>query len=331
MMVFSVIIPVYNSEKYLEKCICSIINQSYASFEVLLINDGSYDNSAQICEEYAKKDSRVRVFHQKNAGVSVARNKGLDNALGKWIVFVDSDDWVEDNYFQTLANSVSVDPDVDIHLFGCFKVNEKEKTNFISFENEIYQKDKINSLLENTFSNMKLFWFPYTKVFSAELLFNIRFSERVFIGEDTIFSLEAIGNSKKIKFLDCNLYNYYSNPDSVTNSAYHVGLLSNMESHYNIRKDIIINKLRIISSDSRLDCAKYYVNHILFWLLENLKNAPDSIVKFSEIEAIRNSIIYQECFLDYEYSWMQFKRSILIKLFELRWYKLLFKLLKINN
>lgn len=88
----SVIVPVYNAEKYLQRCVDSILKQSFTDFEVLLIDDGSHDRSGELCDEYGDKDNRVRVFHKENGGVSSARNVGLDNALGDWLAFVDSDD-----------------------------------------------------------------------------------------------------------------------------------------------------------------------------------------------------------------------------------------------
>lgn len=98
----SVIIPVYNTESTLHKCVDSILNQSYEDWELLLIDDGSKDHSAFICDEYAQQDKRIKVFHKENGGVSSARNIGIDNAEGKWITFIDSDDWVERNYLSNL-------------------------------------------------------------------------------------------------------------------------------------------------------------------------------------------------------------------------------------
>lgn len=98
----SIIVPVYNAEKTLHRCTNSIINQLYQNWELLLIDDGSTDNSSVICDEYVRKDKRIRVFHKENGGVSSARNVGLDNAEGEWITFIDSDDWVENNYLSNL-------------------------------------------------------------------------------------------------------------------------------------------------------------------------------------------------------------------------------------
>lgn len=102
----SVIVPVYNTEKYLHRCIDSILAQTFTDFELLLIDDGSKDNSGTICDEYAAKDSRVRVFHKKNGGVSSARNLGLDNASGEWVTFVDSDDWIGKTMYQEMYENV---------------------------------------------------------------------------------------------------------------------------------------------------------------------------------------------------------------------------------
>ena len=102
MPVISIIVPVYNVEKYIHQCIDSILLQTFTDFEVLLVDDGASDHSGSICDEYAHRDSRIRVFHQENAGVSVARNKGLCEAIGEYVTFVDSDDWIKPDYLNEL-------------------------------------------------------------------------------------------------------------------------------------------------------------------------------------------------------------------------------------
>lgn len=107
MAMISVIVPVYNAEKYLHSCIDSILRQSFKDFEIMLIDDGSKDGSSAICDEYAAKDSRIRVFHKPNGGVSSARNLGLDNARGEWVTFVDSDDWIAPTFLELLLESAN--------------------------------------------------------------------------------------------------------------------------------------------------------------------------------------------------------------------------------
>ncbi|MBQ5852329.1 MAG: glycosyltransferase family 2 protein, partial [Lachnospiraceae bacterium] len=98
----SIVVPVYNVEKYLERCVDSLINQTYENIEILLIDDGSKDNSGQMCDEYANKDSRITVYHKENGGLSDARNYGMDRAKGEYIIFIDSDDYVEPNMMEFL-------------------------------------------------------------------------------------------------------------------------------------------------------------------------------------------------------------------------------------
>lgn len=112
----SVIVPVYNVEKYLRKCVDSILSQTFTDFELLLIDDGSKDHSGEICDEYALQDDRVKVFHKENGGVSSARNLGIDVAKGEWITFVDADDYIAENLLQSLCN---IDSNVDIAFTGC--------------------------------------------------------------------------------------------------------------------------------------------------------------------------------------------------------------------
>ena len=126
----SVIVPVYNAEKYLHRCIDSILNQTFPDFELLLIDDGSKDQSGEICDEYAKKDSRVKVFHKENGGVSSARNVGIDNAVGEYICFCDSDDWVEKTWLLSFFERMC-DNDMLITSFNIYE-NEK-KVEFKSF------------------------------------------------------------------------------------------------------------------------------------------------------------------------------------------------------
>ena len=117
----SVIVPVYNVEKYLRRCVDSILTQTFTDFEVLLIDDGSTDGSGKICDEYAKKDKRVRVFHKENGGVSSARNLGLDNVRGRYVTFVDADDKISPDYFPVdiLVTLIRVNPTKKIVINVC--------------------------------------------------------------------------------------------------------------------------------------------------------------------------------------------------------------------
>lgn len=140
MDLISIIVPVYNTEKYLDRCIQSILAQTYTNFELLLIDDGSTDSSGAICDSYAEQDSRVRVFHKPNGGVSSARNMGLDNALGEWIIFCDSDDWIDAEMYEQMYNA-AIQNKVDMVCCGLL-VEEKNNKTILSYKNN-YKDHKL--------------------------------------------------------------------------------------------------------------------------------------------------------------------------------------------
>ena len=140
MDLISIIVPVYNTEKYLDRCIQSILSQTYTNFELLLIDDGSTDSSGAICDSYAEQDSRVRVFHKPNGGVSSARNMGLDNALGEWIIFCDSDDWIDAEMYEQMYNA-AIQNKVDMVCCGLL-VEHNNKKDTLSYNNS-YEDHKL--------------------------------------------------------------------------------------------------------------------------------------------------------------------------------------------
>ena len=197
----SVIVPVYNTERYLHCCIDSILNQTFTDFELLLIDDGSKDNSGKICDEYAVKDSRIRVFHKENGGVSSARNIGIDNAKGEWITFVDSDDFIDSTMLETLYFSIN---DNDLVLSYGKIVGE--------IEEEKYSKGLITNLNFSelfTIYNMHKRTSPWGKLYKSEKIANkIRFCEGMHIGEDALFLYSYMILAKKILVSDYKGYNY---------------------------------------------------------------------------------------------------------------------------
>lgn len=182
----SIIVPVYNAEKYLNRCIDSILSQTMTDFELLLIDDGSKDNSGRICDEYAEKDARVRVFHKPNGGVSSARNLGLDNAKGKWITFVDADDRCSCDYLEHLLSKVDDDTDLIIsYAVICDSMVGGEKA-------EVYPEYRVNETnFERLFVDSDMHWHtsPWAKLYRANIIYEngIRFNEMMHIGEDADF------------------------------------------------------------------------------------------------------------------------------------------------
>lgn len=193
---FSVIVPVYNVSQYLKRCIDSILSQSYGDFELLLVDDGSTDDSGIICDDYAKKDNRIKVFHKKNGGVSSARNKGIDEACGKYIIFVDSDDYIFSNRLSIFANYAKELPDM-ITESGIVPADDKycfRKVNYIDYKYITY---------------VIIVW---TSAFKKSIIDHnhIRFDESVSHGEDTYFILDYFQYIKSIIYLDKGKYVYES-------------------------------------------------------------------------------------------------------------------------
>lgn len=198
----SVIVPVYNTEKYLAQCVDSILSQTFTDFELLLINDGSKDKSGFICDEYAIKDCRVKVFHKENGGVSSARNWGLDNAKGDWITFCDSDDWLEKNYLQSLLSHS--DADLVMASFNCVGKNEDWDT---SISDRFYNKDEVKFFLERYIHTVALCG-SCCKFFRKEILGSLRFKNDISSKEDTIFVFEYLSKLNTIHTIESWEYQY---------------------------------------------------------------------------------------------------------------------------
>ena len=206
-MDISVIVPVYNVEKYLPKCIDSILAQTFTNFELLLINDGSKDSSGTICDEYAAKDSRIQVFHKENGGVSAARNLGLDNAKGEWIAFVDSDDWVDEDYLMELFQAAD-EKDMLVVQGLRYYSGENTITSELSFEDATYiDKDIIKAFSEK---KLHLYGYPVSKLYNKQIVEKnlIRFDPTIGYAEDMLFMLKYLESVNKVKFTLNASYNY---------------------------------------------------------------------------------------------------------------------------
>lgn len=208
----SVIVPVYNVENYLEKCINSILNQTFSDFELLLIDDGSTDNSGKMCDEFALKDERIKVFHQSNGGQSVARNKGIDYSSSKYISFIDSDDWLDKDMYSRMMVPILNGKDFDIIVCGhrvLTEVGEIEEVVVFPETISISGVEATNLILEDE----KLPSFPWNKIYKKELFKNIRFPlERVY--EDTATIYKVFHLSKKVCIINSICYNYLRRKES---------------------------------------------------------------------------------------------------------------------
>lgn len=206
----SVIVPVYKAEKYLHRCVDSILAQTFTDFEVLLIDDGSPDKSGEICDEYAKRDSRVSAFHQENRGVSSARNLGLSYANGIYITFVDSDDWIESTYLKDFAIDSIIDYNILV-IQGIKQLHPKWNRVIEMFN---YKQEEIDLKLEPDLlykRGILTNGCPVAKLFSNKILreHKIRFNEEISLNEDHLFCLDYILYVDKIMLRDSINYVYF--------------------------------------------------------------------------------------------------------------------------
>ena len=212
----TIIIPVYKAERYLSDCLDSIINQSYSNLEIVLVDDGSPDHSPEICDEYALKDPRVRVLHQTNSGVSIARNKGIEEANGEFIMFVDADDWLDTDYVATLVNySCGFDLVVSSFREEVERSNHQRKYKKILSDEEINTQERILTDCVNSQIYTYTIW---GKLYKKNLVDSIRFKQFSY-SEDAMFCREVLAKCSSIKLLKNEGYHYRINEVSVTAST----------------------------------------------------------------------------------------------------------------
>ena len=204
----SIIVPMYNCEKYLKECVDSLLNQTYKDIKVILVNDGSPDNSVEIAKEYAKQDKRVVVIDNKeNRGVSSVRNDGLDKLDTEYFCFVDSDDRVEKDYVSTL---LSMFDENTIFTACSYKYEKRNSKNFKSKKEKIITFTK-NEALKEVVSDKTFFGFTWNKMYKKSILNGVRYNKEVHAGEDLIFNIDYIDNCPEngiAKFTTKKLYHY---------------------------------------------------------------------------------------------------------------------------
>lgn len=226
----SVIIPVYKVEEYLERCIQSVLHQTYEKWECILVDDGSPDKCPEICDQYAESDERICVIHQKNKGVSVARNRGLEKATGDIITFVDSDDWLEIDAFE-IMNQLWTEKD-DVMIFDFFEGesdNTKQEIKFflqdcIDFKSDCkYTIDTLERAILTTYSETSKTHYvggPCGKAYASRKIKNFEFKKDIFLHEDRCMNLHFIMNNDCVTYYNKPIYNYYVNTTSATMMAY---------------------------------------------------------------------------------------------------------------
>lgn len=324
----SLIVPIYNTLQFLDRCLSSIRDQTFKDFEVILIIDGSPDDSESFCKEFIKNDSRFILKVKENEGLASARNYGMSFAKGEFISFIDSDDYISLDYCEILYNTIK-ENDVDIIDFGLTYVKENEGNKRFSIfkKNKTIGSQELFNYLKNTSEN-KILWFV-NKFFKREFLlnYNIKFDSEIKFGDDSIFNLKCFYNAKSLYSIDKALYYYVYNPMSITQVKYKPNLLSNIEVQFDKRINYHQSNKELNQDYFFMDIAKNYINHSLFFLFSNLHHSNNEN-RISELKKIRNSSIYKFGFKHYKSSnKVTFKMKVMIFLFQKKYYYLLDKLI----
>lgn len=259
--IVSIIIPVYNVEKYLHQCVDSVIAQTFTNFEVLLIDDGSTDASREICDKYVRKDKRIRVFHKRNGGVSSARNLGLEKALGKWVSFVDADDWIEKDMVDNLISFCK--SEADTILCSARSVRPNGEQNLFNLDNRFF--DSVDSFLAQSYHH----WAVWGYLLSVSIIRNnkIHFEEQISMSEDCLFLIKYFSYAHSFHTLKKELYNYRINDTSCCNSPI---TFKKAYSHLLAAKGILKNALDRcdsplflkIQNDLACNCLCNFINGI---------------------------------------------------------------------
>ncbi len=215
----SVIVPVYNVEQYLDKCVQSIVTQTYKNLEIILVDDGSTDNSGAICDEWAKKDSRIVVIHKENGGLSDARNAGVLAASGEYIGFIDSDDYIEPVMYEKLYSLISVN-DADMALCGVQRKNENGET-FSPFSTRQIGKFQGEEIFNTVDFNNPYYIIAWNKLYKRNLVLKIQFPKGR-LHEDEFTAHRFYGECKKIVCCDTPLYHYLKRMGSIMRNGYSV-------------------------------------------------------------------------------------------------------------
>lgn len=281
----SIIVPVYNVEKYLRECIESILAQTYKTYELILVDDGSPDLCPIICDEYARIDKRIKVIHKENGGISSARNLGLKEANGDYILFVDSDDYIEKNMLFNLVNIASA---TNADIVQCNYIRTKRGYKFENIDNSRYKysmednTDAIKSLITWEGKTDSIVW---NKLYKRSVIGNVLFDEMLCMNEDTMFNLIVYQVAKVIVILNAVSYAYVINENSIITKG--------------LTLDKFVSSVKVYRYAKKLfeDCGegeKWFYNGLFNWMIRldsECKNNKEELEK-SVIDVIKEEKKY---------------------------------------
>lgn len=268
----SVIVPVYNVEKYIRKCIYSICAQTYDNLEIILVDDGSKDNSGIICDQFADADNRIMVIHKTNGGVSSARNEGLKHVKGDYIAFCDADDWISDNMYEVLMN-IAYKNNCDIVICS-FGIDEFVETTVNTEAKKISSEQTLKEIMTNPNCQGYL----WNKLIKTSVIFDLKhtieFNTDIHVLEDQIFIMDCLDYANNIYITNRKLYHYFQNQDSILHAKFNYKVLSSVagreEFYIKVKKFTNDKELRYISWSQFIKNASVSLKNMA--LAKNINN-----------------------------------------------------------
>lgn len=318
---FSIIIPCYNVEKYISKTLESVFNQTYQNFEIILINDGSKDNTGKILNNYSRKDKRIKVIHKENEGVSVVRNVGIENAIGEYIYFLDGDDLIKNNLLER-ADEVFKNKKVEIFSFGFNMIyeNEKIKRKYSSekYNNQTMKSKEFLSLFFNKKIGQSICSFIVKRELIQEKIFFTKGLER---GEDLEFQIKMLLGNNFVYYDKTPFFKYVSREGSVVQSKVKLNIFNFLEVLENFREKVKDKKLK--------RGLEYFFITYYFYILKEMaiKGYTEEVYQHA-IQILKKYEYILET-LKFEFSKNYMKMKILIILYKLNIKLLLFTLKKV--
>lgn len=281
-MMISIVIPVYNVEKYLRRCVDSVLSQTYKDIEIILIDDGSKDKSGKICDEYEKKDSRVRAIHKENGGLSSARNRGIEEAQGEYIGFVDSDDYIDNDMYEVLYDELQKE-NADIAMCGLYDCYEGEKftSNTVRERVVLNSEEAIKMVMEAKKTSVT----AVNKLYRKEIFRELRYPINK-LSEDAFVIVDVLMKAKTIVFISDQKYYYVHRKNSITTSGFKEKDLNVLEA-YSRNKEIIEEYYPALKDVAEM---RYMWAH--FYVLDKMmltKGSYDKSIKKRIISKLRHN------------------------------------------
>lgn len=299
----SVIVPIYNVEIYLDRCIESIVNQTYKNLEIILVNDGSTDNSLTICQKWAKKDNRIKVIDKENGGLSSARNAGLDIANGEYVSFVDSDDYIDKNIYDEMIKNIIITKS-DIISCSIQEIqNNGNKINTLNKKDTILNSEEcIKDLL---FNHKRITPYAWDKLYKKDIIGSSRFIEKLKFGEDAPFAYDLLKKIKKYQTIDFIGYYYIRRDNSLIGNKFKKHQMFAIKAADIILEDCIKNNRYVeFAKKHKLDEVYALINGII-------KSDEEHLDELNTLLSILNS--YTSLFILKHYKFTTALKILFIK------------------